>query len=161
MTMMERRLSLEEERLIEEMADEPDLEVVSKIAGFTDTRTLRKSMRRKPVQQALREGREAQIRGDLASLATKTLKDLMLSGSDAVRAKVAIWTLEAAGHGSKAEQEAEKPMTEMSPAELERFIAKQQELISGFLDSVPMKDVTPNNGAQQVIPAPKAPAKKG
>lgn len=157
--MVGRALTPQEEELVNGIAETADLDEASKIAGYDDTRNLYNATRRKPVQRALFEGREARIKGDLAALASKTLKDLMQSGSDAVKAKVAIWTLEAAGHGKKAESEQDKPLGEMSPEELERFIGKQQELISGYLDAVPMKVATPHNGAQQIIPAPRHPKK--
>jgi hypothetical protein len=89
------------------------------------------SLRRNPrVVDALRRERENWIQTTGGSLAIKTLEALMLdpATSGQVKLQAAKFTLEAAGHGLAVQKarmglpDADKPLSEMSLAELEAFL---------------------------------------
>lgn len=103
--------------------------VAAKHAGFVSPKTAGYDLMRLPhVLAAIRFERERYISGDLANVATRTLRAVMDdSGTPAAaRVQAARTVLEMAGHlgrNSKAAgSDEEKPLTEMSPDELARAI---------------------------------------
>jgi hypothetical protein len=101
-------------------------------AGFSDPRTASWRLLRLPhVQAAIRAERERAIATEGASIAWATMKDLMQNPkyTGAVKFQAARWTLEAAGSGLAAHRAAlglpdnDKPLSEMTLAELDAFMA--------------------------------------
>lgn len=86
-------------------------------------------LRKQHVRDAIRHERERYLSGTLANLGLQTLEALMTDKSTpaGVRLKAATWTLEAAGHNAKQnndlEPPADKPLSECSLDELDGIIA--------------------------------------
>ena len=105
-------------------------------AGYTNPETEGWRMMKNPaVLQAIREGREELISGEMSGIAMGTLKQIMLdtAAPPAARVAAAKWTLEAAGHGIAAQalkqrgglDLTDKNLSDMSLAEIEELVAAQ------------------------------------
>jgi hypothetical protein len=104
----------------------------AEVAGYADPRTSSWGLLRLPhIQAAIRAERERTIMTEGASIAWATMKDLMQNPkyTGAVKFQAAKWTLEAAGSGLAAHRAAlglpdgDKPLSEMTLAELDAFLA--------------------------------------
>jgi hypothetical protein len=107
----------------------------ARLAGYSDAKQAAWSLLCKPhIRQAVRASREAAISGDLAKLALETLADLMRPETPApVRLGASRTALEMAGHlGARLPDKplSEKPLGEMTVAELEKFISEGQDALA-------------------------------
>jgi len=83
-------------------------------------------MRHSKVLQTLRERRQSAISGDMATVALRTMSELMTDDTvpAATRYKASEWTLRAAGLGADKEREEDGPkaLEDMNPAELAKAV---------------------------------------
>ena len=114
------------------------------IADYAQTTCAAAILRSKSVQIALRAGREAQIRGELASSALTALRDLIGPQTPAAtRFQAVKWVLD---YDKANDQAGDKPLAEMTEAELMAVIERTQAVIAEAQEGR-MIDVTPHNGA--------------
>ena len=83
-------------------------------------------MRNPKVLQAIRERRQSAIEGNMATVALRTMSELMTDDTvpAATRYKASEWTLRAAGLGADKEREEDGPkaLEDMNPAELAKAV---------------------------------------
>ena len=99
-------------------------------AGYAETTPTVGILRSRLVKNAIREGCDAMLRGELRGLAVKTLKDLMISGPAATRFNAAKLVLEL----EDPEAGAEEALSAMRIEDLEALIARKE---------AELKNVTP------------------
>lgn len=113
-------------------------------AGYSDTTKTRVILRSPAVQNALRIGRAAIIQGELSNDALKAMRELLESKTPAAtRFATAKWVLE---HGQAEGDDDGTPLHEMTPAQLQRFMARAQAVIDEGGEP-PIINVTPSDGA--------------
>jgi hypothetical protein len=128
--------------------------VAAKLAGYAEERGGHQAISSPAVQAALQQGRENRLKHVLSAKAMATMDGLLDDKTPAAtRFAAAKWVLESAGHGSKdADEGKDKPIHEMTEAELMRFMARAQAVVEEGRDA-PIIVVTPDNGA---LPAPSS-----
>lgn len=144
-----RTLTDTQEKLIEaicsgvDSADIPDV-----VAGYGNAANRAKAMRSEAVQAELKARRAAQIKGTLAHKALKAMEYLVTNEKTpaATRFSAAKWVLEQAGHITGQDDQADKPLAEMSEAELAAFMRKAERTIAEG-GKAPLIRVTPDDGA--------------
>ena len=113
------------------------------VAGYVDAGNLAQAIRSEAVQIELKARRSAKIRATLAQKALATMEGLLDDKNPAsVRFGAAKWLLEQAGHTNTQDDAKDKPLNEMSEAELLAFMAKAQDVVSAG-GSAPIIKVTP------------------
>jgi hypothetical protein len=114
------------------------------LAGYAETTNRRSVLGGLAVQAALRTGRAAIIAGELSTAALQAMRELLGEKTPAAtRLATAKWVLE---HGDDSQDEDRTPLHQMTPAQLDRFMARAQATIDAGGDR-PIIDVTPNDGA--------------
>lgn len=122
--------------------DEADLPDVVKL-GYGSAQKLGRAVASEPVQAALKTRRVARIKGSLAQKALQTMESLLADGTPAAtRFGAAKWILEQAGHTAEAGEGKDKPLAEMSEAELLAFMAKMEKIVAEG-GNAPLIKVTP------------------
>lgn len=92
-------------------------------------------MRNPAVQSAIRAARLVEINGEGVSLAWQTIKGLMTDDDTPkhVKFQAARYTMEIAGYGQKAEKQGDdKPLSEMTDAELQDYIRRKKDLLDAL-----------------------------
>lgn len=113
------------------------------LAGYGDAAGLGAAIRSEAVQIELKARRSAKIRATLAQKALATMEGLLDAKVPAsVRFGAAKWLLEQAGHTNTQDDAKDKPLNEMSEAELLAFMAKAEQVVSAG-GSAPIITVTP------------------
>jgi phage terminase small subunit len=107
----------------------------AQLAGYAEPRAAAYRLLNKPhVRAAVRAARETAINGDLAKLALETLHELMANETTPapVRLGAARFSLEMAGHavGKTETPLADRPLAEMSVAELQRFVEEGERALA-------------------------------
>lgn len=112
--------------------------LAAKQAGYKDPAKAAWLLLRRPhVQSAIRVKRMAAINGEGVAIAWETIKRLMTDDETPrhVQFQAARYTMEIAGYGVKADKAGgEKPLSEMTTAELEQFVTDKKKQ----LDALPM-----------------------
>lgn len=122
--------------------DEADLPDAVKL-GYASKASLTRAVGSDPVQAALKMRRAARIKASLAQKAMQTVEDLLKDGTPAAtRFAAAKWVLEQAGHTNEAGEGKDKPLAEMSEAELLAFMAKMEKIVAEG-GNAPLLKVTP------------------
>jgi len=120
----------------------------ARLAGYSSPKSDAYRLLQLPhVRAAVRAARETAINGDLAKLALETLHELMANDTTPapVRLGAARFSLEMAGHAAgKAETPlADRPLAEMSVAELQRFVEEGERALAS-VKIVPGRIVSPD-----------------
>lgn len=100
-------------------------------AGYGNALELHAALRSEAVQAELKAIRASRIKATLAQKALKAMENLITSDKTpaATRYTAAKWVLEQAGHKDAQADLQDKPLNEMSEAELGAFIARSQKVI--------------------------------
>lgn len=117
-------------------------------AGYSTAATIRSALASVGVQSALLAARRAEIGGDLAQLAKERIRKLITNDNTPAATAYAAskWVLEQAGHVTKGDDGQDKPLNEMTPTELERFLTRAQAVIDAGGEP-PVISVKPDSGA--------------
>jgi len=121
----------------------------ARYAGYADVNAeAYRLMRHSGILEALRTRREAQISGNMAQTALRTLSDLMDDPKTpaATKYNVARYTLELAGHTIQDDKGSDKPLEDMNPAELAHAITSGMSALTelaGKMDGHHIIDGTP------------------
>lgn len=117
-------------------------------AGYEDCLKNRQIGRSEAVQVELLSVRRSRLRGDLASKALTAMEKLVTDDKTpaATRFSAAKWILEQAGHTDQADDGRDKPLAEMTEAELRAFLIKAEATVAAG-GSAPIITITPNDGA--------------
>ena len=116
---------------------------LAEIAGYSSPADFASAVRSETVQAELKARRAAKIRGTLAQKALKTMESLLGDKNPgSVRFGAAKWLLEQAGHTDAQAEAKDKPLHEMSEAELLAFMARAEKVVQGG-GSAPVITVTP------------------
>jgi hypothetical protein len=99
-------------------------------AGYADASGGYQALKSEIVQRALHDYRERLIKTEGATLGYKTMLELARPGNPGgVRFSAAKYLMDAAGHGAKVEDGGkEKPLHEMTEAQLQAFVEKMRQL---------------------------------
>lgn len=142
-------LTDEQRELIEALAspDEATGTELARAAGYDQPGKIDRAGRSPLVQAELKLVRSATIRTTLAAKAMRTMEALLADNVPAAtRLGAAKWVLEQAGHGSQVDDGKDKPLHEMTEAELLAFMHKAQRVVDDG-GSPPIIAVKPDNGA--------------
>lgn len=126
------RLTDQECVLVAGIASGMPIKEAARQASYPDNAPIYRIVRGLMVRNAIKEAREALLLGDIASTALETMTELMgKTMPAATRFAAAKWVLEGTGLGPAAEQpgKGDKPLNEMSNAELAKFLADAQRVM--------------------------------
>ena len=118
-------LTAKQAAFVENLLEHGEIDRAAEEAGYLSTDRGRQVAASKSVVAAIRAGVENTLQTEGISKAKRTMIDLLdAKFSGAVRLGAAKWLLEADGFGAKAARDDDKPLAEMTEAELVAFIAK-------------------------------------
>lgn len=123
-------LNQRQRALVLALAMTGDIATATEQAGYQNENQARRALRSKLVTEAMR----ALVKNDIETVgiakAYRTMMELMNTGnSGPVRMAAAKWIAEAAGQGSDAKAPGQKPLNEMTEAELADFVEKQRRVL--------------------------------
>lgn len=137
------KLTEAQERLIDALDGEAFAQqgVAGLPQGYEDAQKIGRATRSEPVQAELLARRSAKLRTTLAAKALQTIENLLESEKTpaATRFSAAKWVLEQAGHGDHQDGGKDKPLHEMSEAELVAFMDRAQKVIDAGGDAPVIK----------------------
>lgn len=117
---------------------------LAQLAGYDTAQNLGNATRSEPVQAALKTQRVARIKTVLAHKALQAIENMIQSDKTpaATRLAAAKFILEQAGHTIDQADAKDKPLAEMTEAELLAFMAKAEKVVQSGGDA-PLIKVTP------------------
>lgn len=143
-------LTAEQAALIEALSGDgvPADQELMQTAGYDNAQKLGSALASPAVVAELKTRRKSRIGTTLAAKALRAMEQLIESDKTpaATRFSAARWMLEQAGHGSQVDDGRDKPLHEMSEAELLAFMEKAQRVVEAG-GSPPIITVTPGDGA--------------
>ena len=137
-----------EKRLVDELTIGESDQGAFEAAGYISAIEQANAERSIAVQAAALVQRKSRIRVRLAGKAIRAMETMLDSEKTpaATRFAIAKWTLEQAGHAPQDESDRDKPLHEMTEAELLAFLERAQKVVDQG-GSGPIIDVAPHNGA--------------
>jgi len=135
--------------LVEGVLKGTDLVAVATSAGYAASSEFYRDLGSQTVQKAIADRLQNSIASEGASIGYATMIELTNARNPAsTRFQAAKWLLDAAGHGLTADNgpRGEKPVHEMTNAELEAFLARTEAVIAAG-GSAPIITVKPDSGA--------------
>ena len=137
-----------EKRLVDAFSEGLPITEAFGVAGYENGVAQANAERSLAVQAAALTQRKGRIKLRLAQKAMDAIEGLLDGDKTpaATRFAVAKWTLEQAGHVSQADGDGDKPLHEMSEAELLGFLERAQKVVDRGGDA-PIIDVVPHKGA--------------
>lgn len=130
-----------------------DKSAANRLAGYEEDHLVAASWRSRPMQEACQAVAMAEMRGVGVLRATRTMIGLMDDkNSPTIRFKAAKWVQEVAGMGQSATSGGliDKPLAEMTQAELARFIEAQRAVIASGGNAGLIREID-NDPAAQLI----------
>jgi len=139
---------VQQSRLIDALMDGKSDQEAAQIAGYGSAVGMVNASASETVQKSLLSRRTARIRGSLASKALKAIEELIEAPQTpaATRFAASRWILEQAGHSDTQDDGRDKPLHEMTEAELLAFMAKAQGVVDRGEPGVTIT-VVPDNRA--------------
>lgn len=147
-----RGLTEPQAKLVDAISSGSSKDEAQHIAGYVTEGNLAQAMRSEAVQAELKARRSAQISGVLAQKALKTLENLIDDERTpaATRFSAAKWLLEQSGHTADQGGMTDKPLAEMTEAELSAFIQRAQQAVDAGGEPPLIKVSAPKRGAKDV-----------
>ena len=144
-----RQLDDRQKRLVEALLIGKTDQVAWEEAGYRDRHAFANALRSLGVQAALLEARRALIGGSMAAKAMACIEGLITNEKtpSATRFAAAKWVMEQAGHTTSLDDGKDKPLHEMTEAELAAFMQRAQAVVDAG-GGHPVIAITPDNGAE-------------